>query len=270
MRLEFVGHGAAERERIGDAHDGPALLGGQHALAVGRRHAARQVQLARAPHRMRGERHLAAAAERARHHPLGLDRERGLRVVQRCEPRGDVVAVRSDFDAERALARGGRARVDVEQRADPRFEAEALQAGGRQDDRRVIAAIELRQARVEAGAQRQHVQVRVARAQHRLAAQARRADHGAGRQRVERRVVVRHERIARVLALHDRGKREAFRQRHRHVLQRMHGEIGSAVGQRGLQFLHEQALAADLRQRAIENLVAARRHSEDFHVTSWI
>lgn len=168
-------------------------------------------------------------------------------IVQRREPRGDIGAARGDLDAERALPRGGQAVVDVEQRADPRGEAETLEARGGEDDRRVIAAVELREPRVEIAAQRPHVEPRMARAQHRLAAQARRADDGARRQRVERRVIVRHERVARILAAHHRREREAFGQRHRHVLQRMHGEIRAAVGKRALELLDEQALAADLR-----------------------
>ena len=50
----------------------------------------------------------------------------------------------------------------------------------------------------------------------------------------------------------------------------MHREIGTSVGERGFQFLDEEALAAHLRKRAIENLIAACRHSEDFYVTRWI
>ena len=83
-------------------------------------------------------------------------------------------------------------------------------------------------------------------------------------------ILRRHERIARIFAFENRAEREAFGQFHRHVFERMHGEIGAAFGERGFQFLHEQALAADLRQRAIENLIAARRHSEDFYVARWI
>ncbi len=73
----------------------------------------------------------------------------------------------------------------------------------------------------------------------------------------------RYECIARVLALHYRGEHKTVRQQHRHILQRMHGEVGAAVGQRGLQLFHEQPFAADLGQGTIKNLVAARRHAED-------
>lgn len=115
-----------------------------------------------------------------------------------------------------------------------------------------------------------HLEVRKAHADHRFAAQARRANDASFRQRRERFVVWRHEGIARIFALENRAEREALGQLHRHILERMHGEIGAAIGERDFEFLHEQALAADLRQRAIENLIAARRHSEDFHVATWI
>jgi len=42
------------------------------------------------------------------------------------------------------------------------------------------------------------------------------------------------------------------------------GEVGTAFLHRDFEFLDEQALAADLGQRAIEDLVAARCHAENF------
>jgi len=50
----------------------------------------------------------------------------------------------------------------------------------------------------------------------------------------------------------------------------VHGQVGAAVGQRRFQFLDEEALTTNLRQSAIENLIATCRHSEDFYVTRWI
>ena len=43
----------------------------------------------------------------------------------------------------------------------------------------------------------------------------------------------------------------------------MHRQVGTAVGQGGLQFLDEQALAADLAERAIQNLVALGGHAQE-------
>ena len=86
----------------------------------------------------------------------------------------------------------------------------------------------------------------------------------------KRRIVRRDEGIARILAFEHRAEREAVGQLHRHVLERMHGEVRAADRERGLELLDEQPLAADLRKRAIEDLVAARRHSENFDVARWI
>ena len=142
--------------------------------------------------------------------------------------------------------------------------ASRFEPGRREHDRVVLAFVELAQPRVEVAAQRLDLHVRTQRAQLHDAPQARGADARAVRQFVERRVARRHEGIARVFALEHRGELEAFGQLHRHVFQRMHGELRAPFFERGLELLDEQALAADLRQRAVEDLVAARRHAEQF------
>ncbi|MGF6740317.1 hypothetical protein OKW47_004063 [Paraburkholderia atlantica] len=191
-------------------------------------------------------------------------------MMQRREPCGEVRAIGANLDAERALSRRGQTILGIEQRADTIGETETLQPGRGQNDRRVVAAIELGESGIEIAAQRPHVEMRIAHAQHRLAPQTRGADHGTGRQRGERVVLIGHERVARVLALHDGGQRETGGQLHRHVFQRMHREVGAAIGERGFELFDEEPLATHLRQRAIENLITACRHSEDFYVTRWI
>src|SRR5262249_29391653 len=47
---------------------------------------------------------------------------------------------------------------------------------------------------------------------------------------------------------------------------RVDREIGSPILERRLELLHEQALAADLSERAVEDLIAARGHSENAHL----
>ncbi len=190
--------------------------------------------------------------------------------MQRREPCGELRAVGANLDAERALARRGQTVFGIEQRADAIGETQALQTCRGQNDRRVLAAIELGEPRIEIAAQRPHIEMRIAHAQHRFTPQARGADHGTGRQRGERIVLVGHERVARILALHDGRQREARRKFHRHVFQRMHREVGASIGERGFELFDEQPFTTDLRQRAIENLIATRRHSEDFYVTRWI
>ena len=72
----------------------------------------------------------------------------------------------------------------------------------------------------------------------------------AGRQLIQRGKLVRDEGIARILARRDGRQHEAFRHHHRHILHRMHGEVGLAFLHRHFEFLDEQALAADFGERA--------------------
>ncbi|MNH29126.1 hypothetical protein D3C79_893370 [compost metagenome] len=45
----------------------------------------------------------------------------------------------------------------------------------------------------------------------------------------------------------------------------MHGDVGLVLEQRGFQFLDEQPLAADFRQRRVEQLVATADHRHQGH-----
>ncbi len=109
------------------------------------------------------------------------------------------------------------------------------------------------------------VSCRIALAQLRLASQARRADDGAGRQRRQRIVTVGDERIARILARGNRREHEAVGKVHRHVLQRMDGEVGASFAHRGFELLDEQSLAADGGERPVDHAIALRRDAEQVH-----
>ncbi len=50
----------------------------------------------------------------------------------------------------------------------------------------------------------------------------------------------------------------------------MHGNVGSAFEQGRFKFLDEQALAAHLGQRTVENFVAACGHAEQINLAVWI
>ena len=73
-----------------------------------------------------------------------------------------------------------------------------------------------------------------------------------------------NEGIARVFAGQDASQRKAFRQIHRYVFQRMHGDVGAAFTEGHFQFLDEQPLAAHLAQRAVQDLVAQGGHAQQF------
>src|ERR1700687_1807297 len=80
-------------------------------------------------------------------------------------------------------------------------------------------------------------------------------------------VSLRYPGVARVVALHDRRQHEAGRHVHRHILERMHREIGAAIGHRLLELLDEKTLAADIGQRLIDDAVALRGDAQQRYLT---
>ena len=205
------------------------------------------------------------AAQHARERTFGGDAGVGIGVVQRCQQGVQLGAVGADLNAQRALAHGRQAFRRRQFLADALAQAQALQAGGGQDDGVELAVVQFAQAGLHIAAQRLDHQMRKAGTQLRFAAQAGRAYHGAVRQLVQAGVAVGNQRVARVFALADGGQGKAFGQVHRHVLDGVHGDIGAAFLQGQFQLFHEQALAADFGQRLVEDLVALGGHAQDFH-----
>ena len=87
--------------------------------------------------------------------------------------------------------------------------------------------------------------MRIARAQLGFAAQAGCADDGTFGHFFQTRVLVGHKRVKRIGAFADGRKRETFRQIHRYVFNRMHGQVGPAVIQSLFQLFDKQAFATD-------------------------
>ena len=71
------------------------------------------------------------------------------------------------------------------------------------------------------------------------------------------------EGVARVLARPEGQHRETLREIHRHVLHRVHRDVGEVVGERDLELLDEQPLAAHLREGPVEDAVALGGHARD-------
>ena len=67
----------------------------------------------------------------------------------------------------------------------------------------------------------------------------------------------------RILARGHAGERKAVRQIHRHVFERVYGDVGRTIVQRDFEFLDKQTFTADFGQTLIENLVAARGGTEN-------
>ncbi|MNN18055.1 hypothetical protein D3C81_1312590 [compost metagenome] len=208
---------------------------------------------------------MAAAVQCAVHRALGFDAGACGCVVQGGNQGDHLCIVLAAFDGHRCLCRGRQPLRCAQAVADAVAQLQPLQTGAGQDDGVVIAGIELAQARIDVAAQVARLQVRAQGAQLGLSAQRRGADAGALRQCVERGVMVGDEGIGRIGAEQDRRQRERRFQFHRHVLERMHRAIGFAAHHRQLQFLQEQALAADGGQRAVQHFVTAGAHRHQLH-----
>ena len=180
------------------------------------------------------------------------------RVIQRRDERSNGNVTHAAFDADGTLADGRQQYFRCQFGADALAQPKALEAGTGENDGIELAAIELGEARIDVTAQAHDLKLRVERTQLTGAAQAGGADARALRQGVERIELVRDKGIARILAFADHRDMQARRASDGHVLKGMHGDVRAAVEQRLLQLLDEQSLAADLGQRAVENLVAAR------------
>ena len=182
-----------------------------------------------------GQRHRAAAAHGAAHRALGRDGQPGGLVRQR---RQRLAAGRRGPRAPRCPARPGpRPAASASGSNSWRMrcvQAQPLEAGGRQHDGVVLAFVELAQARVEVAAQRLDAQVGPQRAQQHHAAQAGGADHRALRQVVQAGVARARPGHRAGLRAPSRRPARSLRQVHRHVLERMHGEVGAAFLQREL------------------------------------
>ena len=73
-----------------------------------------------------------------------------------------------------------------------------------------------------------------------------------------------------ILAFADNHHGKIGGQGHRYIFHRMHGDVGPPFFHGNFKLLDEQALAADLRERSVENLVAFRRHADDVNHGSGI
>src|SRR5690606_38853386 len=115
-------------------------------------------------------------------------------------------------------------------------------------------------ARLDVAAHRLDAQVGARMPELRLASQAGRADDAARGNLVDAHVIGRHEGVEWVLALQHGDDLEALRDLCGDVLHGVHRDVRPPFEHGALELLDEQALAADLGQRRVEDLVATRCH----------
>ena len=239
------------------------------AAIVRRSHQALQMQRRARAAREGRHRHVATAVQRAVHRALGFDarrawphrRARRNSAQRRARRRRDIRSRSRPAPAPAATpAHPGACGCAI-------VETQPRKPGAGEHDGVVVARVELRQPRVDVAAQ-----VAAARRSGRRARSCawRRSDEVPTRAPcgsvVDVVEAVADERVGGVGARQDRRQREARLQLHRHVLERMHRAIGFAAQHRHFEFLEEQALAADRRERAVEHFVAARAHRHQHDV----
>ena len=95
------------------------------------------------------QRNLARPAQHPRHCALGRDACKRYGTRQGTKPLAHIVAVVTDLDAQSALPGSRQTLVWLEIATDSLAQAQAFQAGSRQDNRVIVAAIQLTQASIE-------------------------------------------------------------------------------------------------------------------------
>src|SRR5262249_7862533 len=121
------------------------------------------------------------------------------------------------------------------------------------------------QSRVDVSTNVDQLQIRTAVSDHRTPTLAAGRDSRPLRQGIESAELVGNERIARRSADRDGGENQSGYWNGRQIFQAVNRKIGPAVAQRVLDRLGEQAVAADLRQRLVLNLVTVRLNNDEFH-----
>ena len=160
------------------------------------------------------------------------------------------------LDGQGALAGGRRVDDRVEEAFHDTAQAQAVEAGGGQQDGVSLAIGQLGQAGVDVAAQHDDLKVRPGGQALGGAAQGGGAEAGALGQVFQCLPLVADEGVAGVFALGDGGDGQAGRHLGRDVLHRVDGGVDAAVQQGFLDLLGEQRLAADFQQAAVLDAVA--------------
>ena len=158
------------------------------------------------------------------------------------------------LDRQRALAHRGAHHVGREDLGDAVFPTQPLQARGGQHDGVVLAFVELAQAGIQVAAHGFDLQIGPQFAQLRRAPQRTGAHFRARRAGRQGGVPTRASRGSSRSGM--AARYQAGGQLRGQVLQAVHRQVDAALEQRFFNFLGEQALGADLRQRHVGDLVA--------------
>ncbi len=213
--------------------------------------------------RERGDRGPARAVEHLEAGAFGGHPQRRGALVQRRQERARARVVAADLDPDRALRHGGQHLLRRQHRGGRAAHFETLEPGHGQERGIDLTLGQLAQAGLDVAAQRHHLDIGPRQQHLGLAAQRGGAHDRARRQRGQAVAAVREQGVARVLARQDGGDLQALGQPGRHVLHGVHRDVDAPLEQRLLDLLGEQALAADLGERAVLHRVAGGLDDDD-------
>ncbi len=172
-----------------------------------------------------------------------------------------VVAL-ANLDAERPLADGRQRHLGGQPLRHAPDEPEAKKARRRQHDGVELALVHLTEPRVDVSADRNEAHVGARLAERHDAPQAARPHPRASGEGRKHTVPRRDEHVTRIAATRQAGEHEPWWEPGRHVLDRVHGEVGAPLEESLLNLLDEEPLAANLRERAVLNPVTRGRDEQ--------
>ncbi|OIQ64163.1 hypothetical protein GALL_542870 [mine drainage metagenome] len=187
---------------------------------------------------------------------------------QGCQCGNHIGAAGTHLNAQGSLPGRWQHHRRIKQGTDARGQPQAFESRRSQHNRVIQTVIELAQTGVEITAQWLNLQVWAQCAQQGHAAQAGGSHHRPLRQGIQAGIPRRDKRITRVFPLHDTCQLKAVGQLHRHVLERMHRQIGPTVFECDLKLLDKQAFATYLAQCPVKNLVAQGGHSQQVNLVT--
>ena len=141
--------------------------------------------------------------------------------------------------------------------------SESLQAGHGQDDRIEFAGVELAQPCIDIATKHDKIQRRESMPQLNLPPQTAGPDCRVRPQFLKLRSIG-DECVPWIFTFRNGRRSNTIGQLEGHIFEAVHGKIDAAVEQRFIEFFCEQSLAADLRQRNVENLVAGGLDRNEF------
>jgi hypothetical protein len=186
--------------------------------------------------------------------------------VVQSPPESHIVFCDSTLDGERTLARRRQHQLEVQQLPALVHQAETLQTGAGKDDTVVRPSLVqcFPQARVYVPANIEDANAWIVMEELRGPAAAAGPDRGACRQLVEPETGSCNQSVSRMSALEDGADAETGSALGWEVFQAVDGDVNAAVHQCGFQLGCECAFAAQLRQRRVQDTIAASRKHNRF------